>query len=337
MASVTPADRWTRLVRDTLEQLQAQLLDDEVSVAFDGRRYVLRADGQLQPYPQPQHRDVAGDSAGVLSSPPPEPRSHKGLLSPYTLASESGDVNVPFWAIIRDYKVVVTLPDGACRGCAHPDCAHGWPRVDLLNPAAVVVLRLREGHDDCAHGWYLRAKGGNALVELPRAVRRGLIDLMERHEQLRTSQLLGYNAWSHGDEDNFHDQACERFLEYRCRVRAAVKLSKKRKARGTDQEADYMAGEPDTCVVCLDDGPTARARCRTGTCTAKVCEVCHADSRGLCPICDRTAINADYACGRCYERTPLLQYGYECIGCGDHALCKTCYSKFRECCACESS
>ena len=315
MAQVTPADRWTGLVRETLAHLQSQL--------------DLMGDSRSETATLPE--------ADLLLTPPVEPRNHKGLLSPFTLLVRSGgQVHVPFWAIARDYKMCVELPASACRGCWQSACAHEWPPVEVFDPAAVVVLRLREGHDDCAHGWYLRVHGSKALIEMPRAVRRSLIERMGQYDELRTSQLLIYNAWSHGGEEGFHEQACERFQEYRVRVRQAVSASKKRTREDTGREADYMAGEPETCVVCLEDTGTARGRCRADTCSAKVCAVCHADSRGLCPICDRSAINADYPCGRCYENTHLRQYGYECIGCGDHTLCKPCYSKFRECCACES-
>ena len=345
MASVTTDDRWTRLVRDTLQQMQEQMEAREITVVFDGQRYVVRATNSraLEHGQSP----VAAGEHDLLSAAPPAPRNHKGLLSPYTLADGQREVHVPFWAIARDHKYMVDLPVGACHGCAHGECAHGWPSAPSMHPASIVVLAVREGRTDCAHGWYVRLRGGNRLVEVPRSVRRALIRRMHDSELLRKSQLVRYNAWAHGNEDGFHEFACERFREYRHRVRAAVQESKKRNRCGNDEpnqgadacpeaEAASPPEPPSTCVVCLDDAVTSRARCREGTCGANVCDVCHADSRGLCPICDRSAINAAYPCGRCYEKTPLRQYGYECIGCDAHTLCKTCYTKFRECRSCES-
>lgn len=313
-------DRWTRLVRETLRHLVLTLEVNEgsdVTFEFGGRRYLLQAT-------RAEEVEEELDHVAVLTTPPATPRDHKGLLSPYTLGSPEGEVHVPFWAITRDYKQ-----------CVHGNIEHGWPVHGVsVGPAAIVVLALRDGHDDCAHGWYVRKTNSSRLAEVPRRVRRDIIEWMRSEEELKDSQLLQYNAHAHGDAYGFHERAVERFREYRQRVRAAVRSSKKRKT--CDTEADYMAGEPQTCVVCLEDRPTARARCRGGTCTANVCEVCHADSRGLCPICNRTAINAEYPCARCHQRTPLRQYGYECIGCGNHTLCRSCYSNFRECCSCEA-
>jgi hypothetical protein len=125
--------------------------------------------------------------------------------------------------------------------------------------------------------------------------------------------------------------------ERRVRMCTTPKASAKRKACDCEPESEPedASREPETCIVCLNDHASARERCRGRTCSVKVCAVCHADSRGLCPICDRTAINADYSCGRCYRRTPLRQYGYECAECGDHTLCRQCHARSGECGACE--
>ncbi|MGZ0213854.1 MAG: hypothetical protein ACKVI4_15380, partial [Actinomycetales bacterium] len=259
---------------------------------------------------------------------------HKGLLTKYTLhdARDGCDVHVPFWALARDYERPVELSAAACRGCAHGDCAHGWPSMDEFNPAWIIVLKLREDHEDCAVGWYVREKKCTRLIEVPRKMRCAIINSYARDPEMCHSSLLKYNAYSFGEVGGFHEEACKRFAEYRRRVRAAVKQGGKRKRC----EEPNQHGELHTCVVCLDNRATARARCRGGTCTANVCDVCHSDSRGLCPICDRTAINATYPCGRCYKRKTLTHFGYECIGCGEHTLCRSCYSEYRECCSCES-
>ena len=42
---------------------------------------------------------------------------------------------------------------------------------------------------------------------------------------------------------------------------------------------------------------------RQGGCSTHVCDGCYADTRGLCPICDRSAINAGYPCAGCGDIT----------------------------------
>ena len=107
--------------------------------------------------------------------------------------------------------------------------------------------------------------------------------------------------------------------------------------RAAEERAEERAAAaPQMCVVCLEERVSSTVRCRGGSCAARVCATCHADARGLCPICDRGPINARYPCVRCMRLTPLREYGYQCISCHRRSLCKTCYTDFRECHACES-
>lgn len=345
MGSVTPAildnSPWATHVRETLAQLQAQLHDGTLRLHYGEGRYVLRAASAVG-------RDIVLPTReGVLAAPSPPPRSCKGLLSPYTIVEpgrRAEPAHVPWAAIARIHGYRQTLPHDACRGCAWEGCAHGWPVASTLNPAAIVVLRLVVDAYQPVYGWYLNVvrtadPDTKRLVPLPRVVRERLIDFMARDALLSNSALLRkYNNQEAADYmlegDGFHATACRRFERYRELVMSAVRGSKENRKRQREEQGAAPTAEVGTCLVCLEDRPRAADRCRQPGCAAVVCGDCHAASRGLCPICDRAALNADYPCFGCHRLTSLRRYGYACVGCGDHSLCQECYGSFGECLAC---
>ena len=93
--------------------------------------------------------------------------------------------------------------------------------------------------------------------------------------------------------------------------------------------------EEGVCAVCLDSGSDCVVRCERKQCKSLVCNSCHIKMRGLCAICDRTAINADYPCSSCHTVVRLQQYGYRCLCCKAHSMCERCYCAFRMCAACD--
>ena len=125
----------------------------------------------------------------------------------------------------------------------------------------------------------------------------------------------------------------ERSAAVRARVR---KLKRPRRADDDDVDARPLGGgeEARTCVVCLEDRRSARSRCVTAGCGAAVCQTCHRDLRGLCPVCERAALNDRYGCGRCGRAVPLTAFGYECAGCSEPALCRACHTLRGACGAC---
>jgi hypothetical protein len=133
--------------------------------------------------------------------------------------------------------------------------------------------------------------------------------------------------------ENFHELACERFARFRKRAAAAATKDRKR-ARANKRSYEESAGE--TCVICLEEKASARKRCRHDHCGTHVCNKCHSDSRGLCPVCDRSSINADYPCSSCHKLTRLSQYGFPCTACNSKSMCADCYTGFSACGACES-
>ena len=253
---------------------------------------------------------------GALCAPPPLARSPKNLLSPWVIRCTQGEedvlVHVPWWGFKRDKGWLVDL--SSRRG--HYT---GWPAIGLsytqgvdykqtcfLHPEAIIVLQVREGHDDVDYGWYVRTRNSRELVQLPVPACVALAYVMSTDQRYRDEELL---RTAHKTDRERHVRssgstrlAIATYRGYRNRVREASKKDAPAKKRTREEAAPPATCE--TCVVCLEERESTQVRCRAGTCAAKVCATCHADSRGLCPICDRGSINAVYPCERCYKLTP---------------------------------
>ena len=357
MAAPVPlagSTHWRDFVRDTLEELQRRLESHvELSMDASGEWPVIR--GTLRDGRQV----VMPFGKGVVCAPPPLARTPKNILSPWTIRdhrSEGVQINIPWWAIRRDKGWIVDLRRSAQRGGHSGSCA-GWPSIALrftdgvdftrtpfLHPRAVIVLQVREGRENADYGWYVRTRGSRELVEVPHEACVALAYVMRSNPAYDDAELL--ETASKVDQVRpqpqlFHGIAVAAHGAYRERVREANqawKAGSKKRLRGAAVLASPPRSPPptETCVVCLEECETSPVRCRPGTCSAKVCEVCNSDARGLCVICDRGSINSVYPCGRCFELTPLREYGYNCLSCDDSNLCKGCYTSFRECCSCES-
>lgn len=309
-------------VRDVLQRLSADVTAGLLSIRVDGdgRRYVVAAPGA-------GGRDIvlpAHDDA-LMVPPRPPPRDPRDLFSPYTI----GGVHVPWKAILRNYEKVAAR------------VGNSWARVPY--PDEVVVLRLR--NDDGAHcyGWFVRLVAApRKLVMLPLYVAQALGRLMLCDDTLQHSSLCA-DLWDsrlvHLQPcGNFYQCAVARFKRYRDVVVAATNQRKRNCKRTRPSANSPVPATPapaHTCVICLDDKASAQPRCRHDGCGARVCDTCHADSRGLCPICDRSALNADYPCSCCNRLHRLNEYGYPCVCCCSHSLCLECYGQFGQCVACE--
>lgn len=330
---LAPTNPYEPLVRETLSRLASQLNSGLLRVQreADGSRLVVRAPGH-------GGRDIVVpcDRSALLPPPALPPRCARGLLSQLTLPPvQIGGkrVNVPHWAIVRNHDVM---------------CAEMPRHVRDLHPASVVVISTRGAEDGtCIYGWYIRlAATPHELIRLPGSHLWALADLLMRDHVLRESSLITdyWDCFFTSDEPGggFSPMAASRFARFRKRAAASAKAvtgtPPVTRKRSRDEERDAAvdaAALHDTCVICLDESPTAQPRCTHSSCRTLTCARCHNDSRGLCPICDRSAINADYPCSSCNRLFPLRQYGLPCVGCAANSLCHECYSDFRECGACE--
>ena len=320
-------------VRNVLTRLADELGAGRLNLRREdnGVRYVVEAPGH-------SGRNIVVPAAhGALEMPTKFPaRTAKGLLSKLTVVDASGKVvHVPKSAIVRNYDYCIHerefgMRAGVCRGCEFGTCPHGW-KAEQINPVGVVVLELRDEDYEPAHAWYVRfADAPTRLVRLPEVIVDKISTIMSLDPELQHSSLMG--RYADDLANGFHELACERFARFRKRAAAAATKDRKRKC----PEASPATGGGETCIICLEEQVTARKRCRHDHCGTYVCDTCHSDSRGLCPVCDRSSINADYPCSSCHKLTRLSQYGFPCTACNSRSLCSDCYTGFSACGACES-
>jgi len=344
---------WEFFVRETLTRLSTDLRSGLITVRVDngGQRYVVDAPGNTG-----RNIIVPCNKDALMVPPHLPPRDPRGLLSPFTIGtvSTATRVNVPWSAIRRDYSINIEVVYGAelpCLGCAIDNCMHGWTTPP---PEAIVVLRLRGQDGDDVFGWYVRfATATRNLVRVPVPVVRRLMRYMRDDLDLRESSLVNRytDVGVHHRPSGvaFNAAAFDRFSKFRIRMtKAASKACHKRKRTASDGPSSTFttsefitsesteSTESNTCVICLEEDPSAVKRCRHSSCGAHTCASCHSHTRGLCPLCDRSAINADYPCSRCNSLFRLRKYGYPCIECSANCLCEGCYKEFGECGACET-
>lgn len=335
--------QWRTFVRTQLRRL-AEAGDFSVTAEQrDGRGSVLRyivapqgADG----------RSIVVPNVDSLL-PPPElpPRATRDLLAPYTIQApgKSKPINVPWSRVLRDHKQVETKPPNICLGCQWGiECAHGWA---VPSPRSVIVLAVNDpGTHRQRLAWFVRfADDCKRLVQIPRAVAKTLTWRMENDMRMCTSSLCSAYALEEDDPDesDFITVAYKAYERIYTNIRSMLKrkreAEKMPKGKGM-QEPDWKPrDDAKTCVVCLEDDEPATSRCKRESCAAAICLKCHHKTRGLCPICDRTAINADYPCSSCGQLARLGAYGFPCITCNSCTLCKVCYTAYEECSPCESA
>jgi hypothetical protein len=85
----------------------------------------------------------------------------------------------------------------------------------------------------------------------------------------------------------------------------------------------------------LERCKTARARCRQSRCALPVCDGCHSELRGLCPLCDRTILHARVFCRACSGTYLLRDSGYPCAACKRNVVCRDCHAHCGHCGECE--
>lgn len=263
--------------------------------------------------------------------PPPKlpPRAKKDLLSGYSLKvhGQNTTVNVPWSRVVRDYKFSTPRPQA----------------VDSYIPIPVSIIVISAYDPATGHqrfGWFVRYSDDKTgeIVQVPYAVAKELQRSMEAHPVLYTSSLCSKYALR-DDGLDFLELAHKSYQ----RIYSNIKSELKRKREPPSANAKRPVADPKrhaselpTCVVCLEDSKSAIARCPHETCKAATCSTCHQIGRGLCPICDREGINADYPCSACGQLARLQAYGLPCITCKSATLCKSCYTTYEECRPCEA-
>lgn len=318
-------------VRDVLTRLSQDLDSGLLSlrVSEDGTRYVVDDPAQ------PGSRIVVPCADGALV-PPPRLPPRQGLVHTFSPFTIGRGVRVPWSAIAH-------MPGRGQTVCFRPSEVERCST--LPPPECVIVLRVRGCGGD-RFAWFVRyANAGMQLTRLAEPVAVEFLAPGRVDGELAVLVDKFYDSHLTDQDDigcKFESVAAARFSRHyrRAAAEAGGGVCKRKRespvpASSTVPFSPPVAAIQPTCVVCLDEKPTASARCRHATCAAHVCDVCHADSRGLCPICDRSSINAVYPCACCRRLTKLSDYGFPCVACSTSTLCTACYKQYGECSACE--
>lgn len=336
--------QWRLFVRQQLQRLaevgNVAVTADTVTDTSDGDRilrYVVAAQSA-------DGRSIVVPNVNSLLPPPELPeRATRDLLAPYTirLHGQCKPVNVPWSRVLRDHKQMEIKTAKICPGCEWGNqCVHGW---EVPSPRSVIVLAANDEHANQKVGWFVRFSDDNkALVQVPFPVAKALTRRMENDLVMCTSSLCSTYALDQEDDSeySFLSLAYKSYSRIYDNIRSALKRKREEekhiKCKSPDNPEPASTPESITCIVCLEDDEPATSRCPRDKCNAAICNKCHHKTRGLCPICDRTAINADYPCSSCGQLARLQAYGLPCLTCKSATLCKACYTVYEECRPCEA-
>ena len=365
-------DAWEEFVRETLISLQGQvdMGDLHLDRRDTGGLYMVTFGGSSSRVAIPTHNEC-------MLPPPSKDlkRSPQNLLSPYTIERRCGSpVNVPHSAIARDYgrlanRLDVSPIQGAyeykrvdpasivvIRVVTPEGSAFGWylrfddaPRALERIPNRVIFNLM-------------------CVYSMDRDLRESRLVWECMDVGVLQKGGFDFGISKHVTYDTFNEYACNRFARFRTMVTKEVNRGKKRKCptgwdpkdiaprrmtskvtsvrmqRAAAALFSNLVEPPEdeevavgTCLICLEDHGSAKVRCRQNSCGALICNDCHASTRGLCPICDRSAINADYPCSACGNLHPLSKHGFECLECKARTLCSGCYNSFGSCLTCDTA
>lgn len=310
------ADRWVQFVRDAAELSMELPSDDEIETVTISPHF----------FPPPKNL--------------PARISKEDAMSVYWIEDRKGKrVYVPKRFIMRDHKMAPVEP------------TKYW--IDSApHPCDVIVLAA----PNCDHihefGWYLRHT--SAPRKLVRMAERSIHDLLKALDRvagmaessLKTKYIdalilafykvdvdCPYLATQHDCPSQFHHNALKAFRNYELSLDSPAGVCKKRRRHAALENLNNRS-RSGTCCICLEDDVVLYdSRCcgKTGA----MCDDCMRSIRCLCPICDRTIINAQYACTACGTSMSLTDYGFPCGSCNECTLCKNCYEGRVECGDCD--
>lgn len=270
----------------------------------------------------------------VLPAPHPLPRRvRKGFFSPLFLEDARGArVFIPHHAVVRNHCSVPLRP---------PKAPGTWPpNPDLPHVRDVIVIAVRDASGNLQYGWYAREHAASCrLVRLPIYAVERLWRYVRETPGLQRSLLnedLIDSTFASPTLEDFHATA---LLSFRRTHRVVNCFFQQRKAIKR-KLADYEPSSPahtlmlGTCTVCLEDNVELSDRNCCGS-QGTTCIDCSEKLRSLCPVCDRSELNATYQCSVCNSEVGLREFGYPCITCQQCITCSNCYHQCAECVECD--
>ena len=273
------------------------------------------------------------------------------FLSPFSISVEhqanAHAIAVPRHAVVRNHGYAMRRPTGLCTRCPHGECSHGWA---LPDPTDIVVLAVRLSRRTVRYGWFVRWEHSvQVLHKVPPRICVLLNQMLTADAELRGSSLVTRypdmdTTWLQpgvgvGDapHQSFLALAQRAYEREREAVERAVRKKRPRAPSPAPSPACAPACAPGgACVVCLEERRSSARRCRSNRCQVLLCNECHAKTRGLCPICDRGCMQADFLCVSCGRVERLDASGFPCRECSNAALCRACFRAYRTCDSCEA-
>lgn len=273
-------------------------------------------------------------------------RSHHSLLSTYKIKSGEKMANVP-WASfewVKSKRASDLLRVSACTDCSRDDCAKCFEK---LTAEDIMVVCIHGSSGSKIYQWYVAFKNkDNVLTRVPSQFCAGIV---------QRSSIAGFcqcgrckhplyamlSTRSRSRADEFDRRAVAVFTELRNLVNA-TKTAKNNQARRVPCASQSVSNQAsfveDTCAVCLEETFVNGDCCVHKRCSVKLCAECHAKTRGLCPLCDRSKLSKAVAfmCHACNEGVPLDEFGHGCLSCNESKLCKQCFKNFGICSPCEN-
>lgn len=283
---------------------------------------------------------------GLLPNTKEVNRTHRSLLSPFTITHEGVTAYVPwksFAHITRDRGEGFALDDYA--GANNDTFNACWRDMSDRNVAAVW---LHGENGDHVYHWFTVFKSNPMrLVGVPRRYCSALLKELTVdigcscggcvHPLRRAAPTFGMGT------KTFSKLAASRFEVYRSRVTKVIHPERecaaveKTGCASAPSSAEAVRMKEGTCAICLEDAFVCEQSCIQKRCSLEVCATCRAKMRGLCPICDRAKLSrsVEFLCSVCNSTAPLKDYGFDCIHCKSHTLCVSCYRSFGQCTRCE--
>ncbi len=317
-------------VREVLVRLQNDLRISSLVARAGETERVVEA-------PSSAGRNVVVPSSLTFVAPSvlPERSMRTAFCKFHIIDTHRRRIRIPWLSIVRDHGRLMPR-DGFIRG-------------ERIDPKYIVVLRW-SSVDNPRFSWYVRFdESPYTLSKVPLVhVNKLFAHLISSSAHRRSSLATHYIDYLLIDEkrpvasnaDKHHTQICDLFAGIQNRILRAIEEARPKgnseriKRKRDDNEYHKENGDLNTCVVCLNDKSSAHSRCRHGQCGTHVCSDCHLESRGFCPLCDRSHINSDFLCSGCNTVSCLQESGFPCVTCNAASLCKDCFIGFGECGAC---
>tara|TARA_X000001036_G_scaffold392231_1_gene390969 strand:- start:734 stop:1627 length:894 start_codon:yes stop_codon:yes gene_type:complete len=269
----------------------------------------------------------------------PPRRARSALTSVWFRASDGRKIYLPRHAVHRRGTPLPRHQRPFACDCAHGlACARGWKVMGWEHITVVLVLNE---HGLRVAGWFVQFLAPpSALIRVPATIVAALIDTLPRDAE----------AWEFPDasiatpESDFLALAEARYANLVAPDRAVAQRTRSGTASppppAPSRWAPFAPPPTDTterpgeCVVCYEECEVHVPAC-CGV-SAAMCAGCHTQARGVCIVCQRGYVSAEYTCTCCGKGdVAFTDYGFACALCEARVLCAACCDADGACAACD--